>query len=477
MKKINEEVDVHNFSGAFDLIKEKRDVLNKVSPTFCLAKWLQSTVLLQNGETHSCHHPGRHKIQVADIIDNPAGIHNTPIKLIARDEMLDGIQTKECRYCWNIENLKEDYVSDRIYKSSFSWSWPHLQKVLDSGVGADIEPTYLEVSFENTCNFKCLYCGPESSSRWQDEVDKHGGIGLTKYKINDPIWLKEINKWPIRHDEYNPYVEAFWKWWPTLYPNLHTFRITGGEPLLSKYTWKVLDYIKANPRKDLLFAINTNMNAPIQLQEKLLTYIRDIGDKIKGFHIYTSLENTGEQAEYVRHGLEYEQFLKNCKTVLDSTGSNVELNIMTTINVLSAPTFLNFLQLMKKFKEDYQISKHDFRVKFRVNYLRWPECLNIILLSKQDKIRYAKEWLEFVEANAITKEKHDWQTFLLEDVDQVKRLCDYMLSTNPTKNDFDDFRTFISTCDSRRNTNFSTTFPELTYLTDNNYYGDVNEQP
>jgi hypothetical protein len=37
---------------------------------------------------------------------------------------------------------------------------------------------------------------------------------------------------PIPHKEYNPYVEAFWKWWPDLYPELKHFRMTGGEPLM-----------------------------------------------------------------------------------------------------------------------------------------------------------------------------------------------------------------------------------------------------
>ena len=44
----------------------------------------------------------------------------------------------------------------------------------------------------------------------------------------------EEDKWLQKQTEHNPYVEAFWRWWPDLYRDLHTFRITGGEPLLSK---------------------------------------------------------------------------------------------------------------------------------------------------------------------------------------------------------------------------------------------------
>ena len=65
--KIDELIDVHKYDSSFDLLKSKRNVINSVSSTFCLAKWLQSTVLLQNGETHSCHHPSRHKINPDDL--------------------------------------------------------------------------------------------------------------------------------------------------------------------------------------------------------------------------------------------------------------------------------------------------------------------------------------------------------------------------------------------------------------------------
>ncbi len=469
--EIKEEIDIHNPFSSFDLVKAKKDVIDSVSPSFCLAKWLQSTVLLQNGETHSCHHPARHKINPDDIKDNPIGIHNTPVKIKAREDMLSGIQTKECHYCWSVENLDNDHISDRIYKSSFSWSWPHLQKVVDSGLGVDINPTYLEVSFENTCNFKCLYCSPESSSRWQEEVSQHGGIQLSNFVLNDPEWLKSTKRWPIRHNEHNPYVEAFWKWWPSLYPDLHTFRITGGEPLLSKHTWTVLDYIKTHPSPELSLAINTNLNAPTDIVDKLFNYIQEITPNIKSFQIYTSIESSGDQAEYTRSGLDYEQFIKNVYKILDNTDSKVELHFMTTVNVLSAPTFINFLDLMQHLKKKYEISKHNYRIQFRVNYLTWPKCLSVGILSQRDKEHYKTLWTNFAQEHYIDEVKYDFDTFNAEDLAQIERLCDYMINKESAHEDYDDFRLFINECDMRRNTSFLDTFPELRYLLNPNYYG------
>ena len=58
-------------------LKKSKNELAKISPSFCLAKWLQVTLHLHKGTTHSCHHPPTHQIQIDDIKDNPSGLHNT----------------------------------------------------------------------------------------------------------------------------------------------------------------------------------------------------------------------------------------------------------------------------------------------------------------------------------------------------------------------------------------------------------------
>ena len=459
-------------NGSLSTIKEKGEVINDVSKSYCLAKWLQSTILLYNGETHSCHHPSRHKITMDDIKDNPKGIHNTVIKIHARQDLINGVQTKECDYCWNIENLNNDWVSDRIYKSTTSWAYPHLKDVVASGLGEQIDPTYMEVAFENTCNFKCIYCSPESSSRWQEEVTTHGPIKFDTWALHDVDWLKKNGRLPIHRDDPNPYIDAFWKWWPDLYPKLHTFRITGGEPLLSKHTWAVLEYVKNNPNPDLTLAINTNMNVPIRLIEKLITYIKEIAPNIKGFDIYTSLESTGEHAEYSRSGMVYDEFIQNCYSFLDNTPKNTRLHFMTTVNLTSVPTFLGFMEMIQSMREKYAIEKHDFRVRTMISYLRWPKFLSINLLAPDTKEKYAKEWLDFVKDFVITDEVENYQVLYNEEADQIKRLADYMLTSVPDHEfQYDEFRTYVTEVDGRRNTSFAKTFPELAYLLNKNYYG------
>ena len=71
-------------------IYEFRDEINKISPSFCAAKWQQVTLHLQLGHTHSCHHPRTHKIPLDELEENPSALHNTNYKKLQRKKMLEG---------------------------------------------------------------------------------------------------------------------------------------------------------------------------------------------------------------------------------------------------------------------------------------------------------------------------------------------------------------------------------------------------
>jgi hypothetical protein len=118
------------FAGDNPFYLDVRDELDKVGQGFCLAKWTQVTMHLQLGHTHSCHHPRTHPISASEIARNPSALHNTSYKKRRRKEMLEGARPEECDYCWNVED-NSDRFSDRTFKSSESWSLPHLKEIKD----------------------------------------------------------------------------------------------------------------------------------------------------------------------------------------------------------------------------------------------------------------------------------------------------------------------------------------------------------
>lgn len=446
-----------------DVLKQKVIKINSVSPTFCSAKWLTSTTMLYNGFTHSCHHPTAHKINLDDLAASPSALHNTPVKMAARQDMIDGVQTKECDYCWNIENLNKDYFSDRHYKTSNIGMglWKRFEEVVASGLGENINPSYLEVAFENTCNFKCTYCSPDVSSRWMEEVQSHGGYKLANGWIHHDLdYMKSVGKMPIHHKEHNPYIEKFWEWWPELYKTLNTFRITGGEPLLSQNTWRIMDYIIENPRPELKIEINTNMGIPTKLVEKLVDRIIQMQGKCSDIVIFTSAESTGKHAEYTRFGMDWELYKSNIEYMVTHTPPNVQLKFMTTVDLMSPASFDDFVRFVCDIRRRFDTDRGRSRTGFSVNYLRWPFHQQLTILDPLEKKAFEERMLKVIDE--CTVGGFDAQGNLyIEEVDQIHRLIEWMYSKEATDEELKNFVSVFSEMDERRGTNLHETFPHL----------------
>jgi hypothetical protein len=455
-----------------DYLEEVKHNLDGVGCGFCLAKWTQVTMHLHNGFTHSCHHPSPHKIPLEELETNPTALHNTSFKKKIREEMLLGKKPSECNYCWNIEKNSESY-SDRVFKSSEEWSLKHFKEIKELPWDANYNPKYVEVSFSNTCNFKCSYCGPTFSSRWVEESEQHGGYP-TSNNFNNLDWLKNTNQIPYKQTEDNPYLEAFWKWWPVLYTTLDTFRITGGEPLLSKDTWGILEYIATteNPNRDLNISINSNLGVPKNLIEKMVDLCEKIINegRVKTLIIFTSCESYGEQAEYGRHGLNYSNFIENVEYILQRL-PKVTINIMAAFNVFSPFGYTKLVdevfQLKKKYhnNERYWVSA----IQLDTSYIRSPSFLSVKILEDDHKkliLESAKKSFYY----AMPEFTNEYYGFSNTEVQKIKRLYDYAIGNDylyDVEQNRVDFVNFVDEHDKRRGTNFLQTFPELENLYNN----------
>jgi hypothetical protein len=425
---------------------------------------------LQIGHTHSCHHPGTHPIPQREIKRNPSALHNTRFKKLRRKEMLDGKRPVECDYCWNVEDNSDEF-SDRTFKSAEPWSLKHIQEIKDQSWKKDFNPRYVEVSFSNACNFKCSYCSPQFSTKWMEEIEEHGAYPTTD-GFNGMDYLIQEDKMPIPIKEHNPYVEAFWKWWPDLYHDLHTFRITGGEPLMSKDTWKVLDYIieTDNPNKNLSLAINSNLGVPDVLIDRFIEKVNRITEegKVKDFVIFTSCDAHGERAEYIRNGLVYNKFMDNVDRVLEKC-PRINITFMVTYNALSVPNYDKML---------YDV--YDLKVKHKGNdrywpgailvdtsYLRHPQHQAVKTLMNDKNFDWSQnvwkqaETMYYLQAPYFAKQEAGYGDL---EIIKMKRIYDWMRSDE--ENNIKDMRMFnfynyFRSHDERRGTDFCKTFPEL----------------
>jgi len=445
-------------------LKKVRDELDNVSSTFCIAKWKQVTIHLENGSTHSCHHPAVHTIPLDELKDNITALHNTNQKKRMRKKMLDGELVRECNYCNIIEqdksNQEKNIFSDRVYKSKEVWAYKYLSSISKSSPDDNIFPSYVEVSFSNMCNCSCIYCSPLFSKTWYNEIKKFGPYPTTTAN-------RDIKNYNFIDDKLpNPYIKAFWEWWPELYKNLEFFRITGGEPLLDKNTFKILDYIIENPKHNFEFALNSNFCINPKIFNKFIDKCKNIKEKIT---VYTSCEAKGKKAEYIRPGLNYEYWLNNCRRYLKEIPEG-RLTFMCAYNILSISSFKDFLKDVLKLKQEFP-----FKVHIDIPFLSDPSYLQPRIISKEF-LSYVEDAVTFMYKNINIK---DWSplsgnNFYDLEVKKLSRIY-HMINHNILEdNKFNirrkNFSLFIDEHDKRYNTNFIEVFPEY-----ENFYNKCKE--
>lgn len=428
-------------------IKDVRDRLNKVGPGFCAMKWLHQTLYLHTGDNHSCYHPRPHHIPLDEIAADPSALHNTQWKKEQRKTMLEGGRPDECYYCWNIEDLPGEHISDRMIHSSSDFAAPHIEKLAELPWDAPINPRYLEVSFGNNCNYRCGYCGPQASTMWMEETKKYGNHDLT-YNQYGIEFLKSGTYYGPKDE--NPYIEAFWKWWPSLRNDLHTLRITGGEPLMNAGAMQFFDLLEKEPAPQLEITLNSNLGVSFAKVDSLIERVESLisQKKIRKFSFFTSIEGWGPQAEYMRTGMDCAHWERNMKAVM-KTGATI--NLMCTFNVLCVATFRALLEKVIEWRKEFGKDA----VAFDTPYLKEPPHWMIKILTP-DFIPYMDANMDFI------KDNPEWFTGV--EYEKFKRVTNYMkeheLTAEHIRAGRRDFFSFFNENDNRLGTNLVELFPE-----------------
>ena len=431
----------------------KERMIDTKSASYCAAKWYNATTWLGSGTTASCHHPPAHKIPLEEVEENYTAIHNTKHKKEMRRQMQNGKRPAECEYCWKMEDMKKDVVSDRTFKTII-YTDEELQEAFDADWNANTELKTFEIAFDRTCNLACSYCNASFSTTWAKDINKNGPY--TNLVSDGAGAFTQNGDWtaPYDSDEANPYIQAFWKWWDNgLADSLDELRITGGEPLMSGNTWKLFDWY-SKQESNMRFAINSNLIAKDSIIDKLI----EKAQGIKKFHIYTSCEAVGAQAEYIRDGLDYQQWLRNTTRILDET--NTSVSIMMTINSLCLFSITEFLD------EVYALKEHTGSKSPTVslNLVRFPSFQSPLALPIHLKDYCYNKLNDWYNEN---KHKELWHE---HERASIERLIDYLVTVDAphrrTSNPvtlWRDFKTFYAQYDVRRNKNINV-FPKI--LTD-----------
>ena len=429
----------------------KHSILDPKSSSFCGAKWYNATIWLGSGMTTSCHHPPAHRVP-DEVATNPKLLHNTPEKKQDRDMMQRGERPKGCEYCWKIEDMERDAISDRVYKSKI-YPIEALNEAYNTPSDQDVDLRTLEIAFDRTCQFACSYCNPAFSSTWVNDIRKNGPYTELVSDGRNHFTHTHDSAQLYKFGEINPYVEAFHKWWESdLHRTLQELRITGGEPLMSGETWKLIEWFKTNKGKsNTRLAINSNLGTDVDI-DRLLDSIDDVN-----IDLYTSNESVSLQAEYIRDGLVWDDWANNVERLLDS-GKIRRLHVMCTINALCLDTLDQLLDCIVNWKLEYG---HD-AISFTLNILRFPSFQSPLVLPDVLRTQYKNKLVDFMT-------RHNGASYLEEhEINHLLRLIDYLdIVKTPHSEAFEmpkllnDFKHFYTQYDQRRGKDFTLAFPNL----------------
>lgn len=387
--------------------------------TACQLKWNWSTLFLTTETTASCHRTFQHKFDT-DTFD----FHNTPSKLRDRERMLAGEWPgKGCEYCRNIELAGGQ--SDRITNLDFpGMSAP--PELANDPTATVVTPRILEVYFDNTCNLKCLYCGPYFSSLWDAENVRHGQSAFLK-SPNIENNKQKIFAWLKQHGH-----------------NLTVFNVLGGEPLYQQELDQCLDLFDQHPAPELKLQIFTNLNAKLSRLQNLVERVKGLIDqhKIKEFEITASLDCWGAPQEYVRYPLDLTVWETNFEYLVGQPWINLIIN--STVTPLTVKTLPDLLIKINQWSTSRKIYHYQNSVS-NPSYM-FIDMFGGIFQEDFDRALAIKP-------NHTPEEQSSWQYLQGIAYQSAHRGANVREITKLFK--------FLNTMDQRRNTHWPTVFPWL----------------
>lgn len=214
-----------------------------------------------------------------------------------------------CHGCYDLEQGKRgfDHISDRVF---YIRELKHVSTDMYRTGNFDLKT--VDARWTNLCNFACVYCSPEFSSRWADELA-----------------VEQDRPTDIAYANFKQYVFDHAS-------ELQHVYLAGGEPLLMKENLELLELLqRVNP--DVNLRINSNLS-------KTNTQVFDRVCEFKNVHWIVSIESVEQRFEYIRYGSTWQDFVDNLSTI-NQLGHKISFNMLYfLLNYLDVFDCLRWLQ-------------------------------------------------------------------------------------------------------------------------------------
>jgi molybdenum cofactor biosynthesis enzyme MoaA len=306
------------------------------------------------------------------------------------------------RGCERCRIEEENNIASKRQLDYERWQQHYQQYDLDSG-----KCITASIAFGNTCNLKCITCGPYSSSKWQQEHQHIHNINIGQVKF-------------YRSDFVEKFIEQA--------PGVIHLDIPGGEPFLSGVQEQKLllnHYITTGQAEHI--SLHYTTNATLFPDQEWW----DIWKHFKNVDIQLSIDGIGDRYEYIRYPAKWSVVVENTEKYLDKYQDNIQLSVSHTVSA--------------------------YNIYYLEEFFIW--CNNIGLpkpwLGRVHHPQYMRPGVWSEDAKNFIKNK-----ILQSTIPDIHPWANLMINHNDSEH-FDLFCQRLKQHDNYRGIDFETVFPEL----------------
>jgi radical SAM protein with 4Fe4S-binding SPASM domain len=343
-----------------DTLSDRQKELLLESKSFCMLPWVHMHAY-PDGRVYPCcladyWHP------LGDLRkDDMVTVWNQSAYKQLRKNMLNDHPSKQCNKCYEQEEsgfFSMRYDANRNYGHHIA----EVDQTREDGEHPEFNIRYWDVRFSNLCNFRCRTCGPIFSSNWYSDHIK-------LYDRNPDVLGREMTtvEYAGRHEM------DIWEQMQPHIPHLEQVYFAGGEPLIMKEHYLLLEKLIELGKTDVRLMYNTNFSELRYKNKHVFEYWKHF----KTVNVGASLDASGSRSEILRKGTNWQQTVENRERMLTEV-PHVDFYISATV---STANVLHVLDFHREWTELGFIQAKDFNV----NICQGPEWYRIDILPEQFK--------------------------------------------------------------------------------------------
>lgn len=238
-------------------------------------------------------------------------------RALAKDE-----RPERCNVCWHNED--SGIVSNRQQWEDDNWEeFSDIIEVNDD-YSVNNSPRWIELKVSNFCNLKCIMCSTHSSYKRVNDLDiikKYQTDGHETRLLRPTTLFNSLNEWP------------------ELWDTVHTLQFTGGEPIINKEHYDLLESIPQHLKSKIKLRYASNLS---YIKFKKYDLIK-IWNEFKSVNIKISMDGVGDVYNFIRRDGDWDNVYSNMLALNSYPTIDVAAGITVQAhNVFHMPEFYDF---------------------------------------------------------------------------------------------------------------------------------------